>query len=100
MSTKSEVKIRPLSDRVVMEREESEAVLGGIILPDAAKEKQEIARIVAVGPGKTDEKGVTHALEVKVGDRVLIEKYSAQEVVVDGTDYIIARASEILAIVE
>lgn len=95
MTIKSAVKIKPLADRVVMEREESESQIGGIILPDAAKEKQEIARIVAVGPGKADE-----PMPVKVGDRVLVEKYSAQEVVIDGSEYIIAKASEILAIVE
>lgn len=95
MTTKSAVKIKPLADRVVMEREESESQIGGIILPDAAKEKQEIARIVAVGPGKVDE-----PMSVKVGERVLVEKYSAQEVVIDGNEYIIAKASEILAIVE
>jgi len=95
MTTKSAVKIKPLADRVVMEREESESQVGGIILPDAAKQKQEIARVVAVGPGKADE-----PMSVKVGDRVLVEKYSAQEVVLDGSEYIIAKASEILAIVE
>lgn len=95
MTTKSAAKIKPLADRVVMEREESESQIGGIILPDAAKEKQEIARIVAVGPGKADE-----PMNVQVGDRVLVEKYSAQEVVIDGSEYLIAKASEILAIVE
>lgn len=100
MSTATKFKIKPLGDRVVMEREESETVQGGIILPDTAKKKQEIARIVAVGPGLKDENGKLIPLDLKVGDSVLIEKYTAQEIVIDDVEYIIARASEILAIVE
>lgn len=100
MSTETQCRIKPLSDRVVMEREASEDIKGGIILPDAAKEKQEIARVVAVGPGKADESGKITPLSLQIGDRVLIEKYSAQEVTLEGFEYIIARESEILAIVE
>ncbi|MCM8785230.1 MAG: co-chaperone GroES [Candidatus Omnitrophica bacterium] len=99
MATK--FKIRPLGDRVVIEPlEAEEKTKGGIILPDTAKEKPQEGKVVAVGKGKTNEKGELIPLEVKVGDKVLYGKYSGTEVTVDEKQYIILREEDILAIVE
>jgi chaperonin GroES len=92
--------IKPLADRVLVKRlEEEEQKIGGIIIPDTAKEKPQEAEVVAVGPGKTEE-GKRVALEVKVGDKVLIGKYSGTEVKLAGEEYLIMREDDILAIVE
>lgn len=89
------IKIKPLSDRVLVEPQEAETkTAGGIIIPDSAKEKPQKGKIVAVGPGNKDEK-----MEVKVGDMVLYGKYSGTEITVGGKDYLIMRQSDILAIV-
>ncbi|MCM8766645.1 MAG: co-chaperone GroES [Candidatus Omnitrophica bacterium] len=99
MATK--FKIRPLADRVVVEPlEAEEKTKGGIILPDTAKEKPQEGKVVAVGKGKTNEKGELIPLEVKVGDKVLYGKYSGTEVTVDEKQYIILREDDILAVVE
>jgi chaperonin GroES len=97
---KSVVKIKPLADRVLVKRleDQAEQKIGGIIIPDTAKEKPQEAEIVAVGPGKMEE-GKRIALEVKVGDKVLIGKYSGTEVKVDGEEYLIMREDDVLAIV-
>ncbi len=97
---KSGVNIKPLADRVLVKRleAESEQKIGGIIIPDTAKEKPQEAEIVAVGPGKMEE-GKRVPLEVKVGDKVLIGKYSGTEVKLDGEEYLIMREDDILAIV-
>jgi chaperonin GroES len=94
------MKIKPLADRVVIKMLESEETTkGGIILASSAKEKPQIAEIVAVGPGgMVDGKEVT--MEVKLGDKVLLQKYSGTEVKLDGVEYMILRQSEILAIVK
>ena len=93
--------IRPLQDRVVAKRmEQTEEVRGGIIIPDTAKEKPQEAEVVAVGSGKLDDKGNRIPVDVKVGDRVLIGKYSGSEIKIDDEDYIILREDEILAVVE
>jgi chaperonin GroES len=95
------MKIRPLNDRVVVKRiEEKETVLGGIIIPDSAKEKPQEGEILAVGPGKRLDDGKLCPLDVKVGDRVLFGKYSGSEVPVKigGEDVLIMR--EILGVVE
>lgn len=93
--------IRPLHDRIVAKRrEQEEQVRGGIIIPDSAKEKPQEADIVAVGPGKTDDSGNRIALDVKVGDRVLIGKYAGSEIKLDGEDLVILREDDVLAIVE
>ena len=95
----SGVNIKPLADRVLVKRlEEEEQKIGGIIIPDTAKEKPQEAEIVAVGPGKLEE-GKRADLEVKVGDKVLIGKYSGTEVKVDGEEYLIMREDDILGIV-
>ena len=94
------MKIKPLADRVVIKMlEAEETTKGGIILASSAKEKPQVAEIVAAGPGGVvDGKKVT--MEVKVGDKVMISKYSGTEVKLDGVEYTILRQSDILAIVE
>ena len=91
---------RPLHDRVVVRRVESEAkTKGGIIIPDTAKEKPQEGEIVAVGTGTRDDKGAIVALDVKVGDRVLFGKWSGTEVKIDGEDLLIMKESDILGII-
>lgn len=95
------MKIKPLHDRLIVEaaaKEEKSA--GGIILPDAAQEKPQRGKVLAAGPGKTLESGKLAPVDVKVGDTVLYGKYSGTEVTVDGTDYVILRAEDVLAVVE
>jgi chaperonin GroES len=93
--------IRPLRDRIVLKRlEEQEQKVGGIIIPDTAKEKPQQARVIAVGNGRITEKGTLVPLDVKVGDTVLFGKYSGTEMKLEGVDYLIVREEEILAIVE
>ncbi len=91
--------IRPLQDRIVARRiEPEEEVRGGIIIPDSAKEKPQEAEVVAVGPGKLDDNGNRSPVDVEVGDRVLIGKYSGNEIKYDDQDLIILRQDEVLAI--
>ena len=93
--------IRPLSDRVVIKMTEAEETTkSGIILAGSAKEKPQVAEIVAVGEGKYDENGKLIPMTVKVGDKVLTSKYSGTEVKVDGEEYTIVRQEDILAVVE
>ena len=93
--------IRPLHDRVVVKRlETQEQIRGGIIIPDSAKEKPQEAEVVAVGPGKVNDDGKRAAMDVKAGDVVLIGKYSGSEIKVDDQEYTILREDEILAVVE
>ena len=92
--------IRPLHDRVLVKRiEQEEQVRGGIIIPDTAKEKPQEAEVVAVGPGKLNDDGKRTPLEVQVGYRILMGKYSGSEIKIDENDYVIVREDEILAIV-
>jgi len=94
-------KIKPLSDRVLVEvLEAEEKTKGGIILPDTAKEEKTEGKVIAAGPGKTLESGKVQALEVKAGDRVLFGKYSGDEIIIDGKKHKILKESEILAICE
>ena len=93
--------IRPLHDRVVVQRVEAEEqVRGGIIIPDTAKEKPQEAKVVAVGPGKINEDGSRAPMDVKEGDRILIGKYSGSEIKLGDDDYVILREDEILAVVK
>ena len=94
------INIQPLADRVLVKRLEDneEQKVGGIIIPDTAKEKPQEAEVVATGPGRLED-GNRVALEVKKGDKVLIGKYSGTEVKVEGDDYLIMREDDILAIV-
>jgi chaperonin GroES len=95
------MKFRPLYDRVLVERVESEEVTkGGIILPDTAKEKPQQGKIIAVGQGKKGDDGKIIPLELKAGDTVLFGKYSGSEIKVEGIEYLIMREDDILGIVE
>ena len=92
--------IRPLHDRVLVKRiETQEQVRGGIIIPDTAKEKPQEAEVIAVGPGKLLEDGKRSPMDVKTGDRVLMGKYSGSEIKLNDQDYVILREEEILAVV-
>ena len=94
------MKIRPLQDRVLIKRiDEQEQVRGGIIIPDTAKEKPQEAEVVAVGPGKVNDDGKRVAVDIKVGDKVLVGKYSGSDIKLDGEDFVIVREDEILAVV-
>ena len=94
-------KIRPLHDRILVKREEeSEEKIGGIIIPDTAKEKPQRGKVVAAGNGKIADDGKRIALDVKSGDRILFGKYSGNEVKIDGDDYLILREEDVLAILE
>ena len=93
------LKVKPLSDRVVVEPAPAEDVSsGGIILPDTAQEKPQQGTVVAAGPGKASDSGKTVAMEVKKGDRILYGKYSGTEFSFEGTEYLIMRESDILAV--
>ena len=93
------MRFRPLHDRVVVERiEAEEKTLGGIIIPDTAKEKPQQGQIIAVGPGGRDESGKLIPLDVQVGDRVLFGKWSGTEVKIDGTEYLIMKESDIMGV--
>jgi chaperonin GroES len=95
------MKVRPLHDRILVKREdEAEEKIGGIIIPDTAKEKPQRGKVVAVGNGKVTEDGKRVALDVKSGDRILFGKYSGNEVKIDGDDYLILREEDVLAILE
>lgn len=93
--------LRPLGNRVLVRRlEQEEKLKGGILLPDTAKKKQEQAEVIAIGTGKKDKNGTLIPLPVKVGDIILMEKYSGQEVTLNNEEYSILRADDIIAIVE
>lgn len=93
--------LQPLSNRVLVRRlEPKETVKGGIILPDTAKKKQEMAEVVAVGPGKKDSSGKLIDMPVHVGNVILMDKYSGQEVTLNDEEYVVVRADDIIAIIE
>ena len=93
--------VRPLHDRIMIKRiEEKETVMGGIIIPDTAKEKPQEAEVVAVGNGKKTEDGKVIPLDVKKGDRILIGKYSGTEIKMEDEEYLILREDEVLGIIE
>jgi chaperonin GroES len=95
------MKIRPLSDKVLVERVEAEAkTAGGIVLPDTAKEKPQRGKIVAVGEGKRLEDGTRKAVQVKKGDLVLFTSYAGTEIKVDGKEYLIMDETDIMAVIE
>ena len=103
MATKTEagVKVKPLADRVVVKAlEEQEQMRGGLYIPDTAKEKPQQGEVVAVGPGKYDERGGQRIpMDVKVGDKILYGKYSGTEVTVDNEQLLILRESDVLAVI-
>jgi chaperonin GroES len=93
--------LRPLHDRLIVERlEEDNTTKGGIIIPDAAKEKQQRGKVIAVGKGKIQEDGSIRPLEVKAGDVVLFGKYSGTEVKIENEDRLIIREDDVLAVIE
>jgi chaperonin GroES len=93
--------VRPLRDRILVKRvEEQEQRIGGIIIPDTAKEKPQTARVVAVGNGRVNDKGELFPLDVKANDYVLIGKYAGTEIKLDGEDYLILREEDVLGVAE
>ena len=95
------VKVRPLHDRIIVDRiEEGEQQVGGIIIPDTAKEKPQQGKIIAAGNGKIKDDGTVTPLDVKAGDTVLFGKYSGQEIKLDGEEFLIMREDEILGVIE
>ena len=95
------MKIRPLHDRVIVKRlEEERKTASGIVIPDTAAEKPDQGEIVAVGPGKRDDKGARIAMDLKAGDRVLFGKYAGQTVKVEGEELLVMREEDIMGVVE
>jgi chaperonin GroES len=93
--------IRPLNDRLIVRRlEEGEQRVGGIIIPDSAKEKPQRGEVIAAGNGKLNDEGKRVPLDVKAGDLILFGKYTSQEVKLDGQDYLIMREDEVLAVID
>ncbi len=92
--------IRPLHDRIVVQRTEGEEKVGGIIIPDSAKEKPQQGKVIAAGNGKFKDDGKRVPLDVKPGDSILFGKYSGQEIKLDGDEYLIMREDDVLAVVE
>src|SRR5437763_15480268 len=93
--------VRPLHDRIIVQSlEEGEQKVGGIIIPDSAKEKPMQGKVVAVGNGKVKDDGTRIALDVKAGDHILFGKYSGQEIKLDGEEYLIMREDEVLAVLD
>ena len=95
------MKIRPLQDRVLVQRvQDEERTKGGIIIPDTAKEKPQEGKVVAVGKGKVGDNGKLTPLDVKAGDKILFGKYSGSEIKLDGEEYLIMREEDILGVLE
>ncbi len=93
--------VRPLHDRIIIQRiEEGEQKVGGIIIPDSAKEKPQQGKVIAAGTGKAKDDGKRQPLDVKAGDLILFGKYSGQEIKLDGEEYLIMREDEILGVIE
>ena len=93
--------VRPLHDRILVQRlEEGEQQVGGIIIPDSAKEKPQRGTVIAVGAGRINDEGVRVTLDVKAGDAILFGKYSGQEIKLDGVDYLIIKEDEVLAAID
>jgi chaperonin GroES len=95
------MKIRPLHDRIIVERlEEESKTAGGLIIPDTAKEKPQKGKIIAVGKGKVTEDGKVLGMDVKVGDQVLFGKYAGTEIKIEGKEYLMMREDDILGVIE
>jgi len=98
---RKKMKIRPLQDRLIVKRlEEEEKTKGGIIIPDAAKEKPMQGEVIAVGKGKITDEGKALPLDVKAGDRILFGKYAGTEIKIDGEEYLIMREDDVLGVLE
>jgi chaperonin GroES len=101
VSTATKVVLKPLEDRIVVEPLEAEQVTAsGLVIPDTAKEKPQEGKVVAVGPGRFDDKGARVPVDVKVGDVVLYSKYGGTEVKYSGQEYLVLSARDVLAIIE
>ena len=94
------MKVRPLQDRILVERLEEEIKKGGIIIPDSAKEKPQQGKVIAVGPGRHDEKGTLVPMSLKKGDTILFGKYSGNEIRIGEEELLIMREDDVLAVVE
>jgi len=95
------MKVRPLHDRIIVQRiEEGEQKVGGIIIPDTAKEKPQQGKVIAAGKGKVKDDGKVVPMDVKTGDIILFGKYGGQEIKLDGQEYLIMREEEVLAVIE
>ena len=100
MATATDIKVKPLADRVVVKAlEEAETMRGGLYIPDTAKEKPQQGEVMAVGPGKLSDEGKRIEMELKVGDKVLYGKYSGTEVTIEGEQLLILRESDVLAVI-
>src|SRR5687767_12572191 len=96
-----DMKVRPLHDRIIVQRlDEGEQKIGGIIIPDTAKEKPQQGKVIAAGAGKVKDDGTRQPLDVKEGDTILFGKYSGQEIKMDNEDYLIMREDEVLAVID
>lgn len=94
------MKLKPLQDRIVVQRQEAATTTAsGIVIPDQAAEQASQGQVLAVGPGKHDDRGVLHALDIQVGDQVLFSKFSGQTVKVDDQEYLILRQEDVMAVV-
>ena len=101
MAVKTETKLRPLADRVLIKRNKNEEQqFGGLILPDSSQSKQDMGIVLAVGPGKKDKDGKTIEITVKAGDHVMWDKYGGQEITIENEDFVIVKSEDIIAIVE
>jgi chaperonin GroES len=96
MSTK---KIKPLGNRIVVKRQEAKTSKGGILLPEAAQEKPRQGEVIAVGPGKVDDKGALHAIELKAGDEILFSSYSGTDYKTDDGEFLILSEDDVLAVI-
>ena len=95
------MQVRPLHDRILVQRiDEGEQQVGGIIIPDSAKEKPQRGKVIAAGNGKVNDDGDRQALDVKTGDTILFGKYSGQEIKLDGVEYLIMKEDEVLAAID
>jgi len=95
------MKVRPLHDRIIVQRlEEGEQQIGGIIIPDTAKEKPQQGKVVAAGTGKVNDDGKRVPLDVRAGDLILFGKYAGQEITLEGEEYLIVKEDEVLAVIE
>lgn len=101
MATATKRTLKPLSDRVIVQKlEPEEKTAGGIVLPDSAREKPQEGKVIAVGPGQVDDKGQRKPIDIKEGDHVLYAKYSGTEVKIEGEEFLILSERDILAIIK
>jgi chaperonin GroES len=101
MTTNTQTKLRPLGDRILVQRKKvEEQITFGIILPDSAQSKQDVGTVIAVGPGKKDKDGNVIQISVKAGDMIMWDKYSGQEITMENEEFIIVKSDDVIALVE